>query len=184
MRSKMGFASGTGIDSVFAIQSTRLIKQMAGVGDRARQVRGTIMQLRNVRQTLLVCAAITLAGCGDGRPERVPVSGTVLIDGQPLTRGYVKFVPADGRPSLGKLGDDGKFALTCFDGGDGAIPGTHRVQVSANRIISANKIEWYAPRKYADFRTSEIEIQVVEPVDNLTIELTSGGRKMPYIEGS
>ena len=183
MRSKMSFASGTGIDSVFEMQLTRLIKQMAGVGDRVRQDWGTIMQLLNVRQTLLVCAAITLAGCGDGRPERVPVSGTVLIDGQPLTRGYVKFVPADGRPSLGKLGEDGEFALTCFDGGDGAIPGTHRVQVSANRIISANKIEWYAPHKYADFRTSGIEVEITEPVDDLKIELSSGGQNLPYIEG-
>jgi hypothetical protein len=113
----------------------------------------------------------------------VPVSGVVLIDGQPLTRGHVKFVPSHGRPSVGKIGEDGKFTLTCFDGGDGAIPGTHRVQVAANRIISNNKIEWFAPSKYADFRTSGLEIQVVEPVDNLTIELTSGGQKLPYIEG-
>jgi hypothetical protein len=136
------------------------------------------------RQTLLVCAVVALAGCGDGRPERVPVSGVVLIDGEPLTRGYVKFVPANGRPSLGKIAADGKFALTCFDGGDGAIPGTHRVQVSANRIISANKIEWFAPSKYADFRTSGIEVVVAEPVDDVTIELDSGGKKMPYVEGS
>jgi hypothetical protein len=142
------------------------------------------MRLLNAHQTLLACATIALAGCGDGRPDRVPVAGTVLIDGAPLTRGYVKFVPPNGRPSVGTIGEDGKFALTCFDGADGAIPGTHRVQVSANRIISANKIEWYAPPKYADFRTSEIEIEVVEPIANLKIELTSGGQKLPYIEGS
>jgi hypothetical protein len=142
------------------------------------------MRYRTAQLTSLVCAVIAITGCGDGRPTRVPVSGTVLINGQPLTRGYVKFVPPNGRPSLGKIGEDGKFVLTCYDGSDGAIPGTHRVQVAANRIISANKIEWFAPSKYADFRTSEIEIVVVEPVDNLTIELTSDGKKMPYIEGS
>jgi hypothetical protein len=135
-------------------------------------------------QLLSLYALIAIAGCGDGRPERVPVSGVVLIDGEPLGRGYVKFVPANGRPSLGKIAPDGKFILTCFDGGDGAIPGTHRVQVTANRIISANKIEWYAPSKYADFRTSEIEVVVTEPVDDVTIDLDSGGQKMPYIEGS
>jgi hypothetical protein len=113
----------------------------------------------------------------------VPVSGVVLIDGQPLTRGNVKFVPPNGRPSVGKIGQDGKFTLTCFDGSDGAIPGTHRVQVAANRIISSNKIEWFAPSKYADFRTSGLEIVVTEPVDDVTIDLESGGQKMPYIEG-
>jgi hypothetical protein len=142
------------------------------------------MRFLNAHLTLVVFVLIALSGCGDGRPNRVPVSGTVLIDGQPLTRGYVKFVPANGRPSVGTIGEAGKFTLTCFDGGDGAIPGTHRVQVAANRIISANKIEWYAPPKYADFRTSEIEIEVLEPVDNLKIELNSGGQKLPYIEGS
>jgi hypothetical protein len=138
----------------------------------------------NVRHILFACAIATIGGCGDGRPARVAVSGVVLIDGQPLTRGFVKFVPTNGRPSVGAIAEDGKFVLTCFDGSDGAIPGVHRVQVSSNRIISNTKIEWYAPSKYADFRTSEIEIEVLEPVDNLTIELKSGGRKLPYIEGS
>jgi hypothetical protein len=137
----------------------------------------------NAGHILLACAVIYIAGCGDGRPSRVPVSGTVLIDGRPLTRGYVKFVPANGRPSVGKIGEDGRFVLTCYDGEDGAIPGTHRVQVAANRIISSNKIEWFAPPKYADFRTSQLEVEITEPVDDLTIELTSGGQKLPYIEG-
>jgi hypothetical protein len=141
------------------------------------------MLFRDTRLSIVACTVIALAGCSDGRPTRVPVSGTVLIDGQPLTRGHVKFVPTNGRPSLGKIGEDGKFNLTCFDGSDGAILGTHRVQVSSNRIISNTKIEWFAPSKYADFRTSGIEVVVVEPVEDLPIELTSDGRKMPYIEG-
>jgi hypothetical protein len=141
------------------------------------------MPLVNHRHALLSCVFLALAGCGDGRPTRVPVSGMVLIDGQPLKHGYVKFVPANGRPSVGTIGQDGSFTLTCFDGGDGAIPGTHRVQVTANRIISNTKIEWYAPSKYGDFRTSGIEIKVSEPVDDLKIELSSGGQKLPYIEG-
>ena len=131
---------------------------------------------------LLLCSVIVASGCGDGRPARVPVSGHVLIDGQPLTRGNVKFVPQNGRPSSGKIGDDGSFALTCYDGGDGALMGVHRVQVSANRIISDNKIEWFAPRNYSDFRTSGIEIEVTKPIGDLRIELKSNGKKLPYIE--
>ncbi|QDT00957.1 hypothetical protein HG15A2_42990 [Adhaeretor mobilis] len=42
-----------------------------------------------------------LSGCGDGRPERVAVSGVVLIDGKPLTHGSVLFVPGQGRPGGG-----------------------------------------------------------------------------------
>jgi hypothetical protein len=125
---------------------------------------------------------VLLAGCDD-RPTRVPVSGIVTIDGQPLDRGNIKFVPQNGRPSAGKIGEDGRFTLTCYDGNDGALLGTHRVQVAANRIISDSKIEWFAPPKYADFRTSEISVEVTEPVDDLKIELAWGKRKGPYIEG-
>jgi hypothetical protein len=124
------------------------------------------------------------SGCGDGRPERVPVAGIVLIDGQPLTRGNIKFVPNDGRPSAGKIGPDGHFSLTCYDGNDGALLGTHRVQVSSSNIISDSKIEWFAPQQYADFRTSGIEVEVTEGVDDLKIELTWGGKKGPYVDGS
>jgi hypothetical protein len=147
---------------------------MAEAGSRYRTV---------VASRAWLCIAAALAGCGDGRPARVPVSGIVLIDGQPLTLGNIKFVPEAGRPSLGKIEADGRFTLTCYDGGDGAIPGTHRVQVSASRVISNTKIEWHAPTKYADFRTSELKIEITEPVDDLRIELSSDGQTLPFIEG-
>jgi hypothetical protein len=123
------------------------------------------------------------SGCGDGRPERVAVSGKVLIDGDPVTRGSIKFVPEKGRPSFGDIGPDGSFTLTCYDGADGAIPGKHRVQVDANRPISEKKMEIFTPKRYADFRTSEIEVVVEEPKADLKIELSWGGEKKgPYVE--
>jgi hypothetical protein len=138
----------------------------------------------NLLKSLCALAAfVMLVGC-DGRPERVPVAGVVLIDGQPLKSGNIKFVPKSGRPSAGKIGADGHFNLTCYDGNDGALLGTHRVQIASNRIISDSKIEWYAPKDYADFRTSGLEINVTEPVEDLKIELNWGGRKGPYIDGS
>ena len=56
------------------------------------------------------------------------------------------------------------------------------MQVSANEIISDSKIRWFAPKKYADFRRSGLEVEVTEPTDSLVIELTWGGRKGPYID--
>jgi hypothetical protein len=134
-----------------------------------------------MRSFVLILLAI-LVGC-DNRPTRVPVSGVVTIDGEPLGRGNIKFVPANGRPSAGAIGPDGRFTLTCYDGNDGALLGTHRVQVASNRIISDSKIEWFAPPKYADFRTSEISVEITQPVDDLKIELAWGERKGPYIQG-
>jgi hypothetical protein len=132
---------------------------------------------------LVVAVLVLASGCGDGRPQRVPVSGVVLIDGQPLSQGNIKFVPKSGRPSAGKIGSDGHFSLTCYDGNDGAIVGSHQVQVASNRIISDSKIEWYAPPIYADFRTSNLSAEITNPIDDLKIELKWGDRKGPYIQG-
>jgi len=122
-------------------------------------------------------------GCGDGRPARLPVSGTVTIDGVPLTRGSIKFVPAQGRPSFAEIRPDGRFTLTCYGGEDGALPGKHRVQVDGNRAISEMKAEIFTPKHYADFRTSGIEVAIDKPIDDLKIELTWGNEKKgPYIE--
>jgi hypothetical protein len=140
------------------------------------------LQLRAVVGLVATCGFVALAGC-DHHPTRVPVSGLVLIDGQPLGKGNIKFVPEIGRPSAGKIGEDGKFTLTCYDGNDGALLGKHRVQVASNRIISDSKIEWFAPPEYADFRTSGIEIEISKPVDDLKIELKWGDKKGPYIAG-
>ena len=52
------------------------------------------------------------AGCGDSRPARVPVSGTVLIDGAPLKMGSVMFIHPDSRPSAGMIDGSGNFRLT------------------------------------------------------------------------
>jgi hypothetical protein len=129
----------------------------------------------------LLLALLSLTGCGDGRPARVAVSGQVLIDGQPLSVGIIKFIPEGSRPSSGKIEADGSFTLTCYDGADGVVPGRHRVQVSAMEILGSSKVKWLVPRKYADFRTSELEFEITEPTDDLKIELTWDGGK-PFVQ--
>jgi hypothetical protein len=150
--------------------------------DNFHATKGCSSASKMLRVFLLVFLAVVI-GCGDGRPTRVLVSGTVTIDGAPVTRGSIKFVPEKGRPSSGEIGPDGRFTLTCYDGNDGALPGKHRVQVDGNRAISEMKAEIFTPKHYADFRTSGIEIVIDKPVDDLKIELTWGKEKKgPYIE--
>jgi hypothetical protein len=113
------------------------------------------------RVLLLLAVALLLSGCSDGRPTRITVSGQVFIDGQ--------------------LGQDGRFTLTCYDGGDGVVPGRHRAQISAMEVIGPTQVKWYAPPKYADFRTSELEYEINEPTNDLKIELTWDGGK-PFVQ--
>jgi hypothetical protein len=122
-----------------------------------------------------------MAGCGDGRPTRVPVAGVISIDGEPLTAGSIMFVTDAGRPAGGSIDSEGRFALTCYEPGDGAMPGHYRVKITAVESINDRSNRWLAPKKYADEKTSGIEVDVTEPVDDLKIDLTWDGGK-PFVE--
>jgi hypothetical protein len=130
-----------------------------------------------IKRFVAIFSAVALlffSGCDDGRPTRVPIAGSVLVDGKPLTVGDVKFVPQGARPSSGKIDASGRFRLTCYDGGDGAVLGKHRVQVSASEI-KGDEVRWHAPIKYANFRTSDMTFEVSEATESLVIELKSDG---------
>ena len=131
---------------------------------------------------LFLVVATLIVGC-DSRPKRVPVAGQVLIDGKPLELGTITLVPQGARPSMGKIGKDGRFVLTCYEGDDGVIPGTHRVAVSANKGKGDTALEWFAPKKYADFRKSGLTVTIGEENQDLKIELTWDGGK-PFVEGT
>lgn len=125
-----------------------------------------------------VCGMVVLlAGCGDGRPARVPVSGQVFLDEKPLTIGSIMLVCEGARSSAGKLDEQGYFTLTCYDGYDGVVIGRHKVKVMAVQQIDDNTIRWLAPKKYSDHRTSGLEVEITEATDSLNINLTSNGVK-------
>jgi hypothetical protein len=138
---------------------------------------------RRARQSLLaIAAAVAFAsGCGDGRPARVPVSGQVLIDGEPLKFGSVRFVPTGGRASYGELGQDGRFTLTCYGDNDGVILGKHRVEVAAGEPLGPTKMKWHAPKKYANFASTPLEQEITAANDSVVIKLSWDGGK-PFIE--
>jgi hypothetical protein len=128
-----------------------------------------------------LAACMLLVGCGDDRPLRVPVSGKVLIDGKPLTHGFVRFIPSGARPSGGKLDEQGHFKLSCFEGEDGAVPGKHRVEIAANEALSSTKVRWHAPKKYNDLGTSGITQEISGPTDSVVINLSWHGGA-PFVE--
>jgi hypothetical protein len=124
-------------------------------------------------------------GCGDGRPSRVPISGCVSIDGKPLTAGFVQLIPEKDRAAIGKIGSDGRFALTTYDKNDGCVPGKHQAIVIGSEWKGPNAMMWLAPRKYAQRNTSGLQFEIAGPTDNLEIKLTWDGGKpfMEYLEG-
>lgn len=127
---------------------------------------------------LLSVACLTL-GCGDGRSKRVPISGQVLIDGEPLTVGTIRLIPENDRPSVGEIGPDGRFSLTTYEDQDGAILGTHKVTVAAREILSPSSQRWHAPKEY--LVPSDLTVNIDGPTEDLKIELTWNGGK-PFVE--
>lgn len=126
---------------------------------------------------LLLAAAI---GCERG-PGLVPVSGHVLIDGQPLQQGSIQFVHPSTRPAGGRIAKDGRFELSYLKAGDGALVGHYKVKVTAVEPVGTDQQRWLAPKKYADENTSGIEVDITGPKQDLAINLTWGGGK-PFVE--
>ena len=69
-----------------------------------------------------------LVGCG--REPRVPLDGTVTLNGRPLEKGYIHFSPLAGTdgPSAGANIVDGKFTVP---GHGGPFAGKFRVEITA-----------------------------------------------------
>lgn len=140
------------------------------------------MRILSAGKTLIVFALLAgIAGCGDGLPVRVPVSGRVLIDGKPLAYGTIRFIPAGQRASRGTIDSSGRFALSCYTQNDGAVLGKHSVEVSAGERVKPTLMRWHAPKKYQDQATSGLSQEIAGPTEDLTIELTWAGGK-PFNE--
>lgn len=136
--------------------------------------------MRKACCVLALVLIIGLAGCGG--PKIVPVSGQVLMNGEPLkVEGFVRFEPRDARPAIGKIDPEtGRFTLTTFEDGDGCLVGEHKVAVIANVTIAATgQLVSLIPEKYSDANTSGLKVNIEEPTDSLEIELTGELKKAP-----
>ena len=127
----------------------------------------------------MAVAFLALAGCGDGGPKIVPVSGSVTIDGQPLAYGHIQVLPSGWRPASGRIGGDGRFTLTTTAPNDGCAVGTHPVAILAGEPITPETMKWHAPQKYSDTKTSNLTVTITGPIDDLKIELKSDGSMKP-----
>lgn len=90
----------------------------------------------NLVSTLIVAGfvllAASVAGCGGGGDglERVAVSGSVTINGEPVPNGVIRFKPAAGTegPMANTMIADGQYNIP---GDQGPIAGNYEVQVQA-----------------------------------------------------
>lgn len=115
--------------------------------------------------------ATIAAGCGDKAPALASVAGTVLVDGVPLAKGAVRFVPykekgntATAEP-VGVLAVDGTYILNTASK-PGAPLGWYLVSVDGQGDVipdntNLKEIKRLVASKYGNASTSGLMVEVV-----------------------
>jgi len=80
-----------------------------------------------LRTGLLCVAGALIVGCGQSTGDRVPLSGEVTLDGEPLDQGSIEFHPeGEGLVLTGGPIQDGRFEIPAKQG---AKPGSYVVRI-------------------------------------------------------
>ena len=132
----------------------------------------------NAVQLLLICCVAAICGCSDSLGSHV--TGTVTLDGKPLSTGGVSFHPEGGGPvANARILENGSFELKT--GKQHSLPpGDYRVTVMATEVIMPkNKYQVpmpgkrLVPVKYGDLKQTDLRAKV-EPGSNVVkLELKS-----------
>ena len=148
---------------------------------------GSLNRFRRGTALIGLLSVVALVGCSSQGPTTYPVSGKVLLDGQPLEGAAIMLKPVDGGSNAyGVGGADGSFDVTTYRQGDGAVPGKHQIIVTLEKIVQpdelktepvagqeegfddelelavSNQVEVISlvPARYSDFETSGLTVEV------------------------
>jgi hypothetical protein len=119
-----------------------------------------------------------LLGCSDSEIPVARVHGTITIDGKPLAGGRVMFAPQPGngninpgKPAYGRLDNQGRFELSTFGDGDGAVIGSHLVTITAPRDATPGKKPLFrslmVPSPYAVSAVNDNELDISLSADDV-----------------
>jgi hypothetical protein len=98
---------------------------------------------------LLAVGVLIAAGCGAKHPNlppQYPVSGTITLDGKPLSGAGIMFLPRGetrGTGAFGMADANGKYSLKTDHGGAGAPEGEYAVTIS--KVVNRDGTP-YVPR--------------------------------------
>jgi hypothetical protein len=125
---------------------------------------------------------LATVGCSSNngqRPKVVRAGGVVHFNGQPLADAHVTFTNTTDKVSAYARTDaNGKFTLTTFEQGDGAVPGLQQISVSkvemighadptVDRTTTTEKVadpqrRWLIPEHYGSPTTSGLTAEIAE----------------------
>ena len=144
---------------------------------------------RFIRVPSLAVVSLLLAGClGNGLPNLVEVTGTVMLDGIPLAHGTIGFVPVDpDGQAAGSQIVDGEFKIVTSASAPGAAAGKYDVIISShqpqklpdttNFKLDPTKLppppKSLIPEKYSNPKTSGLEVTVAPGMIPLQFDIES-----------
>jgi len=143
------------------------------------------MTRRSLTVSILIAGLCTAAGCsGGGRPVG-RVSGIVTYGGKPVPTGTVVFMPTEsGPPAYGNIDPDGRYTLSTYSPGDGAVLGKHAVMITALEQLTPaeaanpNRMpKMLIPAKYNDTKTSGLTADVRAGENTIEFDLTADAKR-------
>ncbi len=122
---------------------------------------------------LLAAVGFALPGCGPTYPETIPVTGTVTLNGRPVGGAAIVFTPEEGEQATGTTDASGRFELSTFQLGDGALPGKHRVTVAKTTVKPGEeeRILYLVPLEFGRLQTSELTCDVQKEMEPVAFDL-------------
>jgi hypothetical protein len=124
--------------------------------------------------SLLIVLTIT-AGCGSSTAS---VTGSVTIDGTPITSGRVVFHKEGQAPAIANIKDDGTFELAIAKS-KGIQPGHYKVTVASYEIGTPARpgdpppAKLITPRQYMDVGTTPLASDVGTGRNEVALELVT-----------
>jgi hypothetical protein len=123
----------------------------------------------------LAVFALAAAGCGG---NVATVSGTVTYEGQPVGKGAITFLPADGiGPVAGGPIADGHFTV------DGMTPGPKVVQVVAVKLVPFARNTEEMARRAAENKSKGDGSGLIDPADTIPADAEGNNATREVIAG-
>ncbi|UUO08660.1 carboxypeptidase-like regulatory domain-containing protein [Blastopirellula sp. J2-11] len=139
---------------------------------------------------------LLFAGCygGSQLPNSVHVAGIVTLDGAPLEGATIAFAPEDavGRSATSMTDEAGRFSMGTLAINDGVVCANYNVTIAKTEVDPSNqvtdpqayyertgrpapgpKMTYIVPKKYNSVATSDLNVMIDEPRDDLRFELSS-----------
>lgn len=132
------------------------------------------LNLTRAAMTCFVVILLTSCGARDTLPV-ASAGGTVAIETQPLADATIIFTPTRGRSASGQTDKDGRFKLSTYAPGDGAIIGLHQVSIVAREPGEKNMPgvplgevpgRSLIPEKYGSTATSGLTFEILPDAEN------------------